>query len=120
MQEYALEKIGFAGYHLDQLPTSFEARDGDEFIGALVIKKFWGQMHIKYLYIHPRYRSQGLASHLMTQAFDHARQEKCDFMFVETLSFQALDFYKKSGFQVEFTRPGYSHNLSFHYLRQDL
>jgi ribosomal protein S18 acetylase RimI-like enzyme len=120
MQEYALEKIGFAGDHLDQPSTSFEAWENDLFIGAVVIKKFWGQVHIKALYIHPAYRAQGIGKILMEQAFDHSRQEGCDFMFVETLSFQALKFYEKMGFQIEFTRPGYSHDLSFHYLRRDL
>lgn len=115
-----MEKLGFAGDHLDQPPTSFEAWDDQLFVGAIVTKKFWGQVHIKYLYIHPSYRSQGIARFLMEQAFDHARQDGCSFIFVETLSFQALEFYKKMGFCLEFTRPGYSHNISFHYLRRDL
>ena len=33
---------------------------------------------------------------------------KCPFAFVETMGFQALEFYEKCGFKLEFTRAGYA------------
>ena len=32
----------------------------------------------------------------------------------------ARGFYEKMGFELEFTRSGYKHNTSFHYLRKNL
>jgi len=36
------------------------------------------------------------------------------------MSFQALEFYQKMGFELDFTRPGYAHGTSFHYLSKKL
>lgn len=119
-QEYSLYILGEAGDHLDESPRSFEAWDQETFVGAVVVKRFWGQMHIKYLYVHKDYRQHRIASYLMEQAFAYARGLRCAFIFVETLSFQAVGFYQKLGFKIEFTRPGYSQGVSFHYLKKDL
>jgi hypothetical protein len=56
----------------------------------------------------------------MKKALQYGRDKDCPFAFVETMSFQALDFYQKMGFQLELTRTGYAHGTSFHYLRKDL
>ena len=79
-----------------------------------------GALHVKYVYVDDAYRGQGLATRLIERAFAYGRENKCFFAFVETMSFQALGFYQKMGFQLEFTRPGYAHGTSFHYLRKDL
>lgn len=120
LNAFGKEKTGIAGDGLDVLPTSFEAWEGDCFVGAVVVKLFWGQMHVKYLYVDEAYRGKGIASRLMEGAISLAREERCDFIFVETLSFQALDFYTKHGFELEFTRPGYACGASFHYLKKKL
>jgi hypothetical protein len=36
------------------------------------------------------------------------------------MSFQAPEFYKKLGFEIEFKREGYAHYVSAYYLRKDL
>lgn len=51
---------------------------------------------------------------------DYGRSNKCPFAFVATMSFQAREFYEKIGFTLEFTRSGYKHGTSFHYLRKEL
>jgi ribosomal protein S18 acetylase RimI-like enzyme len=56
----------------------------------------------------------------MESALKYGRGNKCLFAFVETMSFQALDFYRKVGFELEFTRSGYKHRTLFHYLRKAL
>ncbi len=66
------------------------------------------------------YRCQGLGTELMEVAFKFGRENKCPFAFVETMSFQALGFYQKNEFQLDFTRSGYSHGTSFHYLQKKL
>lgn len=41
-------------------------------------------------------------------------------LIVETMSFQAPEFYQKMGFKIEFSRPGYAKNNCFHYLKKNL
>lgn len=108
------------GYDEKLEPISFVATYEGEFAGAIVIALFWGALHLKYLYVEEAQRSLGIGTRLLQEACEYGRAHFCPFIFVETMSFQALDFYRKGGFQLEYTRPGYSHGTSFHYLRKDL
>lgn len=101
-------------------PVAFIANENGCFVGAIVVELFWGALHIKYIYVDDNYRSKGVGSKLMECALKYGQDNKCPFAFVETMSFQALDFYRKAGFELEFTRSGYKHGTSFHYLRKPL
>ena len=117
---FSRHAIAMTGYNEISEPEAFFALDGEGLAGAVVVEKFWGALHVKYVYVEDVYRGQGLATRLMEEAFAYGREQKCPFAFVETMSFQALGFYQKIGFQLEFTRSGYSHETSFHYLRKEL
>ena len=100
--------------------VAFVAREGDAFAGAVVVVPFWGALHVKYVFVEEGYRGKGMASGLMERALKYGCDSGCPFAFVETMSFQALGFYEKMGFELEFTRSGYAHGTSFHYLRKGL
>lgn len=89
-------------------------------MGAVVIQPFWGALHIKQLYVEKTFRGKGIGTALMEYALAYGKSLGHPFAFVETMSFQALKFYQKMGFILEFTRKGYSYKTSFHYLRKDL
>ena len=116
--QQAIESTGING--LSEDPISFEIFDGTEFIGAIVVQPFWEQLHIKYLFVEENYRGQGHARQLMDHALKFGKKRGCQFAFVETMSFQAPDFYQKMGFVIEFSRPGYAENTTFHYLKKFL
>ncbi|HEY5259195.1 MAG TPA: GNAT family N-acetyltransferase [Rhabdochlamydiaceae bacterium] len=117
---FSRHAIETTGYDEKFEPVAFVAVDGQNFAGAVVVAKFWGALHVKYVYVNDAYRNKALASSLMHHALGWGLENNCTFAFVETMSFQALEFYKKAGFQLEFTRTGYAHGTSFHYLRKDL
>lgn len=117
---FSRHAVSMTGHDEKLEPTAFVAKDRHQFAGAIVIEKFWGSLHIKYIYVDDLYRHKGLGTRLMHKAFDYGIQHNCPFAFLETMSFQALEFYKKMGFNLEFTRGGYIHGTSFHYLRKDL
>jgi ribosomal protein S18 acetylase RimI-like enzyme len=100
--------------------TAFVLNDGDTFAGAVVVETFWGALHLKYVYVEENYRGKGFATQLMEKCFDFARENQCPFIFVETMNFQALGFYQKMGFELEFTRSGYCRDTSFNYLKKTL
>jgi ribosomal protein S18 acetylase RimI-like enzyme len=116
--EQAIEATGING--LSEEPISFEIFDQSKFIGAIVVQIFWEQLHIKYLFVEKKYRGQGIATQLMEYALEFGKKRGCQFAFVETMSFQALEFYQKNGFAIDLSREGYARNTSFHYLRKDL
>ena len=64
-------------------------------------------------------RGKGVGRKLMEAACEKGVEYGCRFAFVETMSFQALDFYQKFGFVLEYTRKGYDKGVDFHYLRKD-
>jgi len=115
---HATESTGING--LNEEPISFEIFDGTEFVGAIVVQPFWEQLHIKYLFVEKNYRGQGIARQLMNRALEFGIKCGCQFAFVETMSFQAPEFYQKMGFTIEFSRPGYAENTTFHYLKKSL
>jgi len=56
----------------------------------------------------------------MEKALHFAKENGCHFAFVETMQFQALGFYQKLGFELEFSRSGYANDGIFHYLKKNL
>jgi len=108
------------GYDEKFDPIAFIANENGCFIGTIVVELFWGALHIKYVYVDDNYRGKGVGTELMEYALKYGKVKKCPFAFVETMSFQALDFYRKAGFELEFTRPGYKYGTSLHYLRKSL
>ena len=115
---FSRHAIAMTGHDEKFDPVAFIANDKECFAGAIVAELFWGALHIKYIYVEDEYRGKGIGSQLMEYALKYGRDKKCPFAFVETMSFQALDFYRKVGFELEFTRSGYKHGTSFHYLRR--
>lgn len=114
----AIARVGVNGI-LDS--TAFVARDAEgTFVGAIVVEFFWGSLHIKYLLVEEAYRGQGIGTILVQQALNYGQEQHAAFAFLETMSYlNVVGFYERMGFQIEFTRQGYTHNNSFHYLRKN-
>jgi len=72
------------------------------------------------MYIENLYRRKGLGSILIQKAIDFGRLHDCHAAFVDTFSFQALEFYQKLGFTLEFTRTGFANGHTLHYLKKSL
>ena len=115
--QHAIEKTGYDG---GILPLSFAAYEGEKMAGIIDCKFFWGALHIRWLLVFPPYRNQGIGSALLLKALSYAKEQGCPFAFVETMNFQAVNFYQKMGFVIELSRPGYARNTVFHYLKKDL
>ena len=115
---HAVTSTGING--LAEGPVSFEIHNRDRLIGCVVAQMFWGQLHIKYLIVDEKYRNQGIGKKLIKHTFEYAKSRECQFVFVETMSFQTPKFYQKLGFKVELKRDGYDMGTSFYYLCKNL
>jgi len=114
---HALAEIGHE-WRLDTV--AFVAKDEGNLAGACVMHVFWGAVHIKYLYVAEKYRKKHLGTNLITHAIQYGLDHNCSFALVETMSYQALGFYQKLGFNLEFTQSGFSYGTSLHYLRKEI
>lgn len=115
-KDHAIENCGSSELG-EQISFDIRSPEG-ETIAAITVQVFWGSLHIRNLWTHKNHRNKGYASELMQEAFAFARDNNCLFVFVETMSFQAPDFYKKHGFETEFVRNGHSKGTSFHYMKK--
>ena len=81
---------------------------------------YYGCLYIDQLWIDESLRHQGFGTRLVQAAENLARQRGCLFATVNTMDWEALDFYKKLGYSVEFERHGYLKNSVFYFLRKEL
>jgi ribosomal protein S18 acetylase RimI-like enzyme len=116
--EHAIETIGVDA--LSKKPIAFACYQNEKMVGVIVLRYFWGQMHIRNLVIEKEWRGKGIGRKLMFHALKYAKENNCQFAFVETMNFQAPEFYQKLGFEIDFIRHGYSENTSFYYLKKTL
>lgn len=95
--------------------TSFIVKDDEgKIIGGITGTYFWQHLHIDFLWIDPAERGSGIAATLMAKMEQYARDSGCRLMIVDTLSFQAPEFYRKQGFRefgvIEDHPAGHSHH----------
>ncbi len=115
-KEHAFEQMGYEGNFL----WCFVAKKDDKIIGVVSGKLLYGVLYIRDLVVASESRGKGLGLMLFRKALDYGKQKKCKFAYLETLSFQALDFYKRFGFEIDFERKGYDNGVSLYYLSKDL
>ena len=75
----------------------------NDILGGLIgkIKGEW--LCIDFLWMHDSLRKGGYGTKLMQAAEQTARERGCLHALVDTMSFQALPFYQKNGYQLQMT-----------------
>ena len=68
--------------------------------GGLLGATYLGWLQIQVVWLDDAIRGQGFGTELMAMAEREALRRGCAQAFVETLSFQALPFYEKLGYEV--------------------
>ncbi len=81
---------------------------------------FYGCLYTDLLWVDSALRGQGWGSKLMASAEDCGRQRGCTFATVNTMDWEALPFYQKLGYTIEFVREGFRFNSRLFFLRKAL
>ncbi|MGK5594529.1 MAG: GNAT family N-acetyltransferase [Parachlamydiaceae bacterium] len=96
-------------------------RDSEEaIIGGANGIFYYGCLYIDMLWVKQEFRHQGWGSKLMREAEKKGLQNLCSFATVNTMDWEALPFYQKLGYQIEFERTGYSQGARMYLLRKPL
>ena len=74
------------------------ARSGGTLSGGVSGSLTGYKFHIRHLWVAELQRRKGIGLQLMEQIEAVAKSHGCKDMFVDTMSFQAPDFYKKCGY----------------------
>lgn len=105
----------------DRLPLSLLAYDEHgTLIGGIDGNTEKGWLYISALWVSPQARSLGLGSALMHQAEELALQRGCKNIYLDTLSCQAPEFYKRLGFTVFAELEDFPGNHKKIFLRKEL
>ena len=87
-------------------PMNFVEYDNDgNVIAGLIGGTYWGWMYVDILWVDKKYRRQGIGSRLLQSAEKEAVRRGCHHVHLDTMSWQAPDFYKKHGYSVIATLP---------------
>ena len=69
-------------------------------IGGIIGGTYWGWLYIDILWIHEDHRKKGIGSRLLREAEQEAVRRCCHHVHLDTMSWQAPEFYKKHGYEV--------------------
>ena len=69
-------------------------------VGGIIGGTYWGWMYIDILWVHKNHRKKGIGSALLRMAEDEALKRGCHHVHLDTMSWQAPQFYEKHGYEV--------------------
>ena len=69
-------------------------------IGGILGGTYWGWMYIDILWVREDCRGRGIGSGLLAEAEREALRRGCHHVHLDTMSWQAPDFYRKRGYTV--------------------
>ena len=77
-----------------------EYDDAGNIIAGIVGGTYWGWLYVDVLWVHEEHRKKGIGSRLLRKAEREAVCRGCHHVHLDTMSWQAPDFYKKHGYEV--------------------
>ena len=77
-------------------------------------------LEIEYLWVSEKLRGQHIGTDLMHKVEDIAKNRGCKYVFLNTFSFQAPDFYVKLGYKEEFVLNHYPLSGKRYYFTKEL
>ena len=69
-------------------------------IGGILGGTYWGWMYVDILWVHESHRYKGFGSKLLCKAEKEAIRRGCHHVHLDTMSWQAPEFYQKHGYEV--------------------
>ena len=82
-----------------------EYDENDNLIGGILGGTYWGWMYVDILWVRESHRHKGIGSKLLCEAEKEAIGRGCHHVHLDTMSWQAPEFYKKHGYEVIGTLP---------------
>lgn len=114
---YAKREKGFSPL---EFFAFFIRDDANKIVGGCNGNTLYGCLYIDQLWLDELLRQQGYGTQLVLAAEKYGKENGCSFITANTMSWEALGFYQKCGFKIEFERHGFLHNSIFYFLRKEL
>lgn len=102
-------------------PVSIIFKDEqDKCVGGVTGTIFYGSLYVDTLWVDKSVRRIGLGSRILSEMEKVGRSNGAKFVTLNTMDWEALPFYQKQGYSIEFTREGYSKDSKMYMLRKNL
>ncbi|MBU6953830.1 GNAT family N-acetyltransferase [Hahella sp. HN01] len=99
----------------------FYSDDQGAKLAGVVGETLGNWLKVKYLWVSESLRGKGIGGELLARAEAEAINRGCRYAVLDTFSFQALPFYEKKGYTLQFTLESYpKHNQAKHFLTKEL
>lgn len=98
----------------------FAAEEDGNILGVITGRAYYNEVHIGDLIVASSLRKGGVGSKLVRAVEDNYRGKGYDKITLTTFGFQAPEFYKKLGYEVEFVREDKDPKLSKYFLAKEL
>ena len=85
-------------------PFNFIAKEDNKVIGIITGHSYYKEVHIGDLIVLEEYRNRHIGTKLVKAVEDYFKNKDFENINLSTYGFQAPEFYKKLGFEVEFIR----------------
>ena len=77
-----------------------EYDENQNVIAGILGGTYWVWLHIDILWVDENFRSKKIGSRLLIAAENEAKKRGCHSVHVDTMSWQAPEFYKKHGYEL--------------------
>lgn len=102
-------------------PFAFLIRNSDhQIVGGINGASFHDYISIEMLWVSSELRHKGWGTRLMNEAEELGRERNCRFATLTTGTKEALSFYQKCGYEIEYSKPGYEKNSRIYMLKKNL
>lgn len=91
---------GKVGADNHELLNIVEYDENNSIIAGILGGTYWGWLHIDILWVAEKCRKQGIGSKLLKAAEEEAQKRGCHSVHLDTMSWQAPEFYKKHGYKI--------------------
>lgn len=92
------------GVSCDYRPFNFIAKEDNKVVGIITGHSYYKEVHIGDIIIFEEYRNKHIGTKLIETVEKYYKNKGFENINLTTYNFQAPEFYKKCGFQVEFIR----------------
>lgn len=101
-------------------PFSIFIKDSkNHVLGGVSGVSFYGSLYIDSLWVDQTLRNQGWGTKLMHEAEKVGKERNVRFITLNTMDWEALPFYQKLGYAIEFIREGYDKGSKMFLLRKN-
>ncbi len=98
----------------------FVAKEDDTLLGVVVGHSYYKEVHVTDLIVREEYRGKGVGSELIKRVEKEFIGQRYENINLTTYVFQAPEFYKSLGFEIEFVRKSSDEKLTKYFLIKNL